>query len=504
MSQSMKKFESLLKQLDCSSETLPEFSTLIAEGNYPNALLQIDKLLATTPNDPKIKLWWVKCQLVIGSVPFMALSAPLEEMNKELKENPKLSLLSANVHLYAAERLFSRQQHRLGVTMFQRAFLFARTSNSISTSTQKEMKYLLIETLEDEIERAEANAEKRDYINELQKKFNDIKSVLIEEPESNPKATSPKGETKESNEKISAKTFTSKSIIDAAKESSSEENIIPEKHENTSHSSNLRNGIIIVAVIILLSYGTYSLIPEEKVERTGNSTKVALHKQNPIEKPAEAPPKQEKKVEVKANPVVEALKAAGERMKEIGNNIPEEPTEEKEVIDIEPEPPATYDPSSSISNNKFGTPEIDPDKTPELNPALLGNTKVEELTTSAQIDSPSGRQVNKDSLRQSPDGRVFAPEVDDPNASPYKDRQELDGSPLHAYKVEILKTPVLYRTITATDVLSQPSYVSRSVVRLEANAKIQVVAKMGKWLELRSQQGRRGYILAQDAIAAEQ
>jgi hypothetical protein len=65
--------------------------------------------------------------------------------------------------------------------------------------------------------------------------------------------------------------------------------------------------------------------------------------------------------------------------------------------------------------------------------------------------------------------------------------------------VEKFDPPLVYETITATNVVSAPTLFSPSIVRLHAKSLVEVTARIGVWLEIRSNAGQSGYILAQDA-----
>lgn len=76
----------------------------------------------------------------------------------------------------------------------------------------------------------------------------------------------------------------------------------------------------------------------------------------------------------------------------------------------------------------------------------------------------------------------------------------LDGTPLRAYPVEQFGQPLPYQVIVSTDVYSSPSIRARPVEHLERGDKVDVIARLGPWLELLSVRGRRGYIYAQNAV----
>jgi hypothetical protein len=134
---------------------------------------------------------------------------------------------------------------------------------------------------------------------------------------------------------------------------------------------------------------------------------------------------------------------------------------------------------------KTGQPEALPGKTPELNPDRLNTVDLGVV----------GRKTAVDGLNVKPDGRVFGPPV-----SPTAPLRNPSGKGyVRAYPVEQYPAPARFRTITKTKVLSSPSMTANTLTELKAGSNIQVVARMGIWLELRSTGGRKGYIYVQDA-----
>ena len=167
------------------------------------------------------------------------------------------------------------------------------------------------------------------------------------------------------------------------------------------------------------------------------------------------------------------------------------PREDEEIV--------PFDNQQSDSNKTPNPqPSTDPRKLPRLESKNLGTLVIENVDRQpppyASVNNPPLRTPNQgqrqnrlDAITPSMDGSILEPRA-------------LDGSKLKSYEVEQLPTAVFYRTLVVTNVLSAPSVLSESVTRLEPNTKVRVVARMGQWLELKSSEGRRGFIYAQDAV----
>jgi hypothetical protein len=63
-----------------------------------------------------------------------------------------------------------------------------------------------------------------------------------------------------------------------------------------------------------------------------------------------------------------------------------------------------------------------------------------------------------------------------------------------------VENPAFFRILTETFVLDSPSFEAERMSTVRKGAKVEVVNNLGSWLELRSRQGKSGYILKQDAL----
>jgi hypothetical protein len=162
--------------------------------------------------------------------------------------------------------------------------------------------------------------------------------------------------------------------------------------------------------------------------------------------------------------------------------------DEIESLDLIPDKGAGITPAKPIPVFGGGGSSI-PSRPPSTKPPEdLGSTdKKQEI-------SP-----NRQPIRTGPDGRAYGSiQMNDPLQGRDSEKA-LDGSPLRSYEVEKFDPPLVFETITGTNVLSAPSLLSPSITRLDAHTHIQVTARMGFWLEILSNHGRIGYIYAQDA-----
>ncbi|HMO17149.1 MAG TPA: SH3 domain-containing protein [Oligoflexia bacterium] len=135
------------------------------------------------------------------------------------------------------------------------------------------------------------------------------------------------------------------------------------------------------------------------------------------------------------------------------------------------------------------------------------SSRAEDLGTSGKAqDARTGAPIQSSQIQPRADGRTYgATQMNDPlpssrgqNAVESAERA-LDGSVLRSYEVERFEPPRVFETLTSTNVLSAPSLLAPSITRLEAGTPIQVTARMGLWIEIRSNAGKIGYIYAQDA-----
>jgi hypothetical protein len=453
MSSSLRKIiEELALPLD-----LP-WSAELARRDFSGALAKIDAHLVSNPEDIAARLWWVQCQAEIGSVPATALSAPLEEIFPKLLEENRLFEGSVAAFLRVSERLLERGQTKLAVVLLERAYDFASKGRSFPGEVRTEIHESLRSTLRAERERAELKRESRLYLDSLDRKLAEFTEKKEESPA--PVFTKPSS-------RLSAKSVLESALAErgaAAVES------VP------STSRHTRQALLIfllggLMILLGLIYSKIFSSAEPAEER------LAVNRL-PSGYPALVLPEPVLSEGLSLDSVSKRL----ERMKKEEVAAPPTPGP-----GFPSAPPPVWTPVQPEPRVRLSLEERR--KLPEMNPDKLAGAVVESL------GDGSGR--NPAPVVTGPDGRSYGP----PPA--LTGSRSLDGSQLQPVEVQQLPTPKVYRVIAPTSVFSAPSVVAQSVARLERDAKVQVVAKLGKWLELRSTGGRRGYIYAQDAVPSD-
>ena len=441
-------------------------------ADYQGALLKIDEALIEEPTNLPARLWWVQCQSELGAVPASALSAPLEEITPQLRETNALYESSIAAYVRVALRLLEKKQTKLAVVLLERAFEFSKLGRSVPHEVREEIRSVLLDVLTQEIERADLKRESKSYLSALEKKSSDLKAEKLVPP----KASGP-----EKRERKNSGALSSASLLEAAidrKNEVLEEAIVPnlEQGLTVAGPTHTRAALLIsLCGALLIGLGVY-LTTESKEEPLSEIFAVNLL---PSGVPSLKMPTLAfaESAGVGLEFVTRRLERLKESKKEEGKTEPlawNGPTPVPTVIPTSPPPP-----KQELSRE-------DRAKLPEMNPDKLAGAVIESLGSAAGRNSVEG-------VMKGPDGRIYGPPPTDLSA------RSLDGSKIKPVEVEQLSQPQLYRVIAPTSVFSAPSVVAQSVARLEPRARVQVVAKLGKWLELRSAGGRKGYIYAQDA-----
>ncbi len=68
------------------------------------------------------------------------------------------------------------------------------------------------------------------------------------------------------------------------------------------------------------------------------------------------------------------------------------------------------------------------------------------------------------------------------------------------YPVEIFSERVVFRVLVKTDILSQPDIRARHVGALQEGDRVAGSSKIGDWIEIRSRNGDKGFVLSQDLV----
>ena len=187
-----------------------------------------------------------------------------------------------------------------------------------------------------------------------------------------------------------------------------------------------------------------------------------------------------------------------------------------------------YNKQNSLSDlnqrlSSLNTPPTPPKiaNTPQVNstlPSTNSNIKLPKATLGTHSNIPDDKSYKPNELpKLSSTSDLFPPEdlgtgrattsipkpkVDpqSPFGTPPLDAKDLYGNPVKPTEVKKLKNN-FYVTIVPTRVYSSPSITSSAFDKIDRDTRIEVSAILGRWLEIKSNSGKLGYIYKSDAIA---
>jgi hypothetical protein len=495
-----------------------EYLQLIDAGEYQEALTAVEAKLSETPSEVGARLYWVECQLRVGQVPVTALTTPLEDILEELRKTEELLHQGALTYLRAGVVLSDKGQSRLSVTVLQWALELVDLSDELSKDDTRHVREFYLESLEEEIERAAMRREGKAYIDGLKEELSELRKKY----KSNGNGKAKKRTSKK------RRVFNSKSIIKEA-ESTEEPDSVDDDEASDSAEPKRRSGSSLGGVLIWLTsltvvaLGSFYLVNSYYPRLDNAEIDARLAMDAPMVPAAQLilPSMQKRTAEApegsKGSTSYDGVKERLSKLQQLGQGG----GEAESVAD-----PSADSQSSSTKKPKASNRREDlaaqiqadmererkrleaerdqefKDNTPSLDPQRFETTPVEELDAGQNKTPVEHYGVSRKSVKDlqiTSNGRVFGRPSGDGTTSPVG-VSPVDGTPVRAIEVVEFKETTYFRTITATEVFSRPSLLASSLAHLEPDAKVQVVAKMGEWLELVSTGGRRGYIYAQDAV----
>jgi len=497
--------------------------------DFLTALSAVETAISESPDSVECRLWWTLIQLEIGSVPLGALASPLVELLPALRENRELSELAIHVALSLAGKLSERGQLRLGATLAEAAYELGTESDEISAQEKEDLRNYSIHYYEEELSRARNRRESKEYIARIEKRIEERKSLALSLPSETKK---PRTRKNSLNSKALFEQALSQEIDDSKKVDSAVTPAVSDGggamgvQSKESLSTKDEHGSFEPFVLdhspkrwrpfVTLSAGAalllVPLIWGKQLREFFHPTVfgepgllLAMNTSGPALGTPLMPSLELNGHDVlsrKMQNINSSLAQVGERLRNIGEKPAADSEVDQAALAASEQQLSKVEKKSEDELVPLDGPKqpvearLDPRKTPRLEPNEVKNTPVEDLGR-APLPRDEAPQ-----LKVGADGRLYGPPSDqDPAAgNRSSEARALDGSPLRSYEVHDFSNPKLYRTIVATNVLSAPSLLSVAVTRLEPNTSIQVVSHMGQWLELRSTQGRRGYIFAQDAV----
>ncbi|MCC6954924.1 MAG: hypothetical protein IT290_12475 [Deltaproteobacteria bacterium] len=467
-----------------------------AAGDVKGALTESERVLAESPRSLDARIAWILCQLEVGSVPVAALSGPLEEVFAGLEENPELGATAAVVALRMARRLVERGQMRIALPLMERAMTLLRSSTG-AFPAQAEFHGTLRKLYTEEIKRGELRREAKPYLDQLRKRLEQLEA---ERPAPMAPSKAPDAPRKKSY--LNSKALL-ESAVAAERAPQTEGRAEPDltgmsavppadreerSEEDIRDTSRLRHRFFLGGGAAFALMGLYFLakisFPEAALEIANERLAIQIGASIPAS--LSLP---EVKSIAEASAGSSAIRELSRRMESLPTRNSKGPENEVDTAALQfkgelaqPEPQ---------DNLPRPPPRPDSRKLPEADADRLAGTVVESL---GRVPDPREIDVAVGSLRAGPDGRTYGPPL---NASG-SDRA-LDGSDLRAYPVDQLAAPVLYKIIAPTKVLSAPSVLANPLGELKPEAMVQVTSRMGRWLEIQSTGGRRGFIYSQDA-----
>jgi len=490
-------------------------------GDYQGALAAAESGLSEQPNAPSIKLWWVLIQLELGQVPLAALASPVTEIVPSLASHPDLYGLAMRALLSLAARLAEKGQLRLGLSIVESASDLAETSGVLSGQERTDLFQYTLAYFDEELARAKGRRESRDYLARLEKRFAERKErkpapqpVEAKKPRQRKPSFSSKAlfeqalrsdEPQEPSVDAASIDETPLDFGDAAKSEEQE----PKLSKPIPNWLAISGGLVLLFMaLFVVSQGILALF--RKPVASDDGLVLAMQTSGPTANALALPSLELSRHDLlaqKFETINTNLEKVGERIKNIGggengaqevdhqaleasaDSVKEIPSRgEDELVPIE-------GPGSPAASGNAAP--LDPARTPKTDPGAVANIPVQDLGRTA------APQPKLPQLKVGNDGRLYGPPAEKDPALEAKagdsNARALDGTPLRSYEVQQYEEPRLYKTLVPTNVLSAPSLLSTAVSRLDRDTTVQVVSKMGQWLELRSTQGRRGYIFAQDA-----
>ncbi len=459
--------------------------------DYLSSLTEIENRLQSDPNSLPAKLAWFACQARANHIPVSALCSSLEDFSKKLTDKSELSAPAFATLADIGIRLLQRGQQRLAVSLLEDAAGFLNTSDKVPPNTSRNFMQLLVQALRDEKARAEVRRESKEYIQALKTKLEKFEKEAGKFQNQNAdrnhvhKAQAPGV--------LNAKAILQQSWEESQREKSP--NVVTQ-NEVMGRSANFKN-LLIVGSSCLLVVGVLFAMwtvwqretdsPHLAEIETKTPVSLALTLPDPGRANSPAPGLEKTSLN---------LDKLSERLKKIDLSISDPKSEPGTAATSSPEPaavkpiertPVATKPEEQLPAAPEGTVPAGINETVDLGTA--GRTKaVDGMATNSLATNSAGLSVG-------PDGRVFGP----PAPANNEMRDPGTGKAVRSYEVEQFNRPLLYKTITRTRVFSAPSMLAVSITTLDPESTIQVVSKMGLWLELKSLAGRRGYIYAQDA-----
>lgn len=457
---------------------------ILAEGDTSKIIRQVESELVSNPDDLLLRALWVKNSLKLESIPLSVFVGPISSLLSEDKSGSKsVELFIVQSTLGYIDRLLGKKQfalvHDVTEALSQRV---TKSEIGLDILFNEELKQLLSSSAKGELPVASVSPQSttqsvQGVPSVSSGAATDIDSVPIDIPSSG----------------IAAQPVPS-TAIDTAEELRA---VVAQKAGFSQIFQRVKTPIVLTLAAAIMVVGLRALF-DNYLQEDARTPYVI-----PVTKLGSAAPM--------VSPVILAglelgpdhakrLDSVNQRVKGLEIAKVEEPVPSNEVSTTTTTQPG-LNKSEVADLEPIGSPDKAPPAVAKKLPDVSGTKPVEVSNLDVNDRSPRIKD-----LRVGRDGRLYGPSAD---ADPYKQSggealKTLDGKPVQSYEVQNFPAPRRFKTLGITRVLSAPSMLSTEVARLQPDAKIVVLSAMGPWLELRSKNGTRGYIYAQDAVPEEE
>ncbi|MCC6933448.1 MAG: SH3 domain-containing protein [Deltaproteobacteria bacterium] len=542
----LKKTEQMLENYIVTFAYDDNYCQLIRDKKWKEAQVILETALENDPQSVVAKLCWVLCQLELRSIPVTALSASLDELIVTVKEKPELHSIAFAVYLKSIIELVRREHFKLATVLFDHLRQLASVVKAEDGAY--DLWRFHIGVMKEEITRAEHRREDKAYLQGLKEKLS-----LLEKENIRPLKASVIKEAK-IEKKDNKQIVNSRSLLKKYQEEQVQ--IAPDEMEEGSDVVTvvapekelyggrliykrrhkwLSGGVIasFVLLIIAIDSSFFNFFatnhdPEELRKRLVMEPKVSSIL-NIYLPELSSSPEHEKQISALANMAFRKIQDRIGKVPE-GSSVPEiassstsgaassasaasssaarsesgakqrqkiiegvnDSSRRAVLLEIQDDMQKQTQRMERLSSSAPEEDKRNREEMPRLRVEDIKETKIESL------DTKDGRpiKVTTDGLVQSGDGRVFSknPPLETAPAGTLP-----NGAVVQGYTVEEFKQPQKYKMVTNANVLSSPSSISYVVGKIREGDTVHVGAKLGPWLEIISERGKKGYVYAQDA-----
>lgn len=434
-----------------------QYEILANANSWPELFSLCEKNLSKDENNIETKMWWIKSQFEIGSMPMILLSAALTTATKSLSDHPDLQNLACDLlKKVALKSLAQDELEQAIVHLNQLLEINPSFKSSISSAV---------------LEKFNIYNNKADFQNSRERQKHNRKLKLLQDFIDQYQITNQVITENNHLEKIAA--AATSTLIPAA---ASANPVAEPQAKIIYHNSKTKYLVkgLLLSVLGVIAYYFINNFPNSIVSQS----EIAEQRYSLTVKE----PTQILLPEVTRSQGLSDLDVLYYNIQNGGNQKSENLTNK---TDLEAKP-------------KQQKPNQEP-----IEQAVIQNSKVENKPKPKETintNYPLEGTVFSPPASSSASTPKALPEPQLPESSPWQKAPQKDSAPsIYGYEVFQFNPSKTFRLIARTRVQERPSLDSIAVSSLDAGAKVEVIEKMGPWLKLKSRMGRYGFILAQDA-----